>query len=429
IDPVQRQFSFFLQQLPHFAQGISVNAGSCKCISKHLRKALWFNNSYRNGPKVREEFTMRVGCPKEIKNHEYRVGLTPASVREYVSHGHDVLVETGAGAGIGADDNAYRAAGAQIAQTAAEVFARSDMIVKVKEPQPDEWVQLREGQILYTYLHLAPDPDQAKGLLDSGVTAIAYETVTDDRGGLPLLAPMSEVAGRLAIQAGATALQKANGGRGVLLGGVRGVLPGKVAIIGGGVLGLQAAKMAAGLGAEVTIIDHSIPRLRQLDDIFNGRVRTRFSTVEALEEECFVADIVVGAVLIPGAAAPKLVSREMLTGMRKGAVLVDVAIDQGGCFETSRPTTHSEPTYEVDGVIHYCVANMPGAVPVTSAHALNNATLHHGLQLADKGVKALLDDVHLRNGLNVHKGRVTNSAVADSLGYEMAEAKVVLAAA
>lgn len=371
---------------------------------------------------------MRVGCPREIKNHEYRVGLTPGSVREYVAHGHEVLIETGAGAGIGADDNAYRAAGATIAKTAADVFAKSDMIIKVKEPQPDEWVQLRDGQILYTYLHLAPDPEQTKGLLASGVTAIAYETVTDDRGGLPLLAPMSEVAGRLSIQAGATALQKANGGRGVLLGGVPGVLPGKVTVLGGGVVGLHAARMAAGLGADVTIIDRSIPRLRQLDDIFGGRVHTRYSTVEALEEECFSADIVVGAVLIPGAAAPKLVSREMLSGMKKGSVLVDVAIDQGGCFETSHATTHAAPTYEVDGVIHYCVANMPGAVPVTSAHALNNATLHYGLQLADKGLNALIDDHHLRNGLNVHKGKITNRAVAESLGYELVEPKAVLAA-
>ncbi|MGX5828601.1 alanine dehydrogenase [Mesorhizobium sp. 43Arga] len=371
---------------------------------------------------------MRVGCPKEIKNHEYRVGLTPGSVREYVAHGHEVLVEAGAGAGIGADDNAYRAAGATIAKTAADVFTKSDMIVKVKEPQPNEWVQLRDGQILYTYLHLAPDPEQTKGLLASGVTAIAYETVTDDRGGLPLLAPMSEVAGRLSIQAGATALQKANGGRGVLLGGVPGVLPGKVTVLGGGVVGLHAARMAAGLGADVTIIDRSIPRLRQLDDLFAGRVHTRYSTVEALEEECFSADIVVGAVLIPGAAAPKLVTREMLSGMKKGSVLVDVAIDQGGCFETSHATTHAEPTYEVDGVIHYCVANMPGAVPVTSAHALNNATLHYGLQLADKGLKALVDDHHLRNGLNVHKGKITNRAVAEALGYELVEPKAVLAA-
>lgn len=371
---------------------------------------------------------MRVGCPKEIKNHEYRVGLTPASVREYVAHGHEVWVETKAGAGIGADDHAYAAAGAKIAASAKDIFEKCDMIVKVKEPQPSEWAQLREGQLLYTYLHLAPDPEQTKGLLASGVTAIAYETVTDDRGGLPLLAPMSEVAGRLAIQAGATALQKANGGRGVLLGGVPGVLPGKVAVIGGGVVGLHSAKMAVGLGADVTIIDRSIPRLRQLDDLFNGRVHTRYSTVEALEEECFSADIVVGAVLIPGAAAPKLVTREMLSGMKKGAVLVDVAIDQGGCFETSHATTHADPTYEVDGIIHYCVANMPGAVPVTSAHALNNATLHYGLQLADRGLKALVDDAHLRNGLNVHRGTITNRAVAEALGYEMAEPKAVLAA-
>jgi len=369
---------------------------------------------------------MRVGCPKEIKNNEFRVGLTPGAVREYVAHGHTVIVESGAGAGIGADDSAYAAAGAKIVKTAAEVFTQSDMIVKVKEPQPSEWAQLRDGQILYTYLHLAPDPEQTKGLLASGVTAVAYETVTDPRGGLPLLAPMSEVAGRLAIQAGAAALQKPNGGRGVLLGGVPGVLPAKVLVIGGGVVGHNSARMAAGLGAEITILDRSIPRLRELDDIYNGRVRTRYSTVEALEEECFAADLVIGAVLIPGAAAPKLVSREMLSGMKKGAVLVDVAIDQGGCFETSKPTTHSEPTYVVDGIVHYCVANMPGAVPVTSAIALNNATLHHGLQLADKGLKALTDDPHLRNGLNVHRGRVTNRAVAEALGYEMSEPQAVL---
>ena len=369
---------------------------------------------------------MRVGCPTEIKNHEYRVGLTPGSVREYVAHGHDVIMQSGAGAGIGADDGAYKAAGATVVKTAEEVFTRCDMIVKVKEPQPSEWAQLREDQILYTYLHLAPDPEQTKGLVASGVTAVAYETVTDARGGLPLLAPMSEVAGRLAIQAGATALQKANGGRGVLLGGVPGVLPGKVVVIGGGVVGLNSAKMAVGLGADVTIIDRSIPRLRELDDIFNGRVHTRYSTVEAIEEECFSADAVIGAVLIPGAAAPKLVSREMLSGMKPGAALVDVAIDQGGCFETSHATTHSEPTYEVDGIVHYCVANMPGAVPVTSAHALNNATLHYGLMLADKGLKAMVDDSHLRNGLNVHKGRITNRAVAEALGYQMAEPQAAL---
>jgi alanine dehydrogenase len=369
---------------------------------------------------------MRVGCPKEIKNHEYRVGLMPAAVREYVAHGHEVLIETGAGAGIGADDGAYAAAGARIVASAKEIFERSDMVVKVKEPQPGEWAQLREGQILYTYLHLAPDLEQTKGLLASGVTAVAYETVTDERGGLPLLAPMSEVAGRLAIQAGATALQKANGGRGILLGGVPGVLPAKVVVIGGGVVGLHAARMAAGLGADVSILDRSLPRLRQLDDLFNGRVHTRYSTIDALEEEVFAADLVIGAVLIPGAAAPKLVSRDMLSGMKHGAVMVDVAIDQGGCFETSHATTHSEPTYEVDGIIHYCVANMPGAVPVTSAHALNNATLQHGLALADRGLRAIAEDRHLRNGLNVHKGRVTSKPVAEALGYEVSSPESLL---
>jgi alanine dehydrogenase len=369
---------------------------------------------------------MRIGCPKEIKNHEYRVGLTPGAVREYVAHGHEVIVETKAGAGIGADDDAYRGAGAKIVATAKDVFDKSDMIVKVKEPQPSEWAQLRDGQILYTYLHLAPDPEQTKGLIGSGATAIAYETVTDERGGLPLLAPMSEVAGRLAIQAGATALQKANGGRGILLGGVPGVLPAKVTIVGGGVVGLHSARMAVGLGADVTILDRSIPRLRQLDDLFAGRIHTRFSTIDALEEEVFSADLVIGAVLIPGAAAPKLVTREMLSGMKKGAVIVDVAIDQGGCFETSHATTHSDPTYEVDGVVHYCVANMPGAVPVTSAQALNNATLYYGLQLADRGLKAIAEDRHLRAGLNVHRGRVTNRAVADALGYENFAPEAVL---
>lgn len=369
---------------------------------------------------------MRVGCPKEIKNHEYRVGLTPGAVREYVAHGHDVIIETKAGMGIDADDAAYQAAGATIVGSAKEVFERSDMVVKVKEPQPSEWAQLRDGQLLYTYLHLAPDPEQTKGLLASGCTAVAYETVTDDRGGLPLLAPMSEVAGRLAIQAGATSLQKANGGRGILLGGVPGVLPAKITVIGGGVVGLNSAKMAVGLGADVTILDRSLPRLRQLDDIFKGRVHTRYSTIEALEEEVFSADVVVGAVLIPGAAAPKLVTRDMLSGMKKGSVIVDVAIDQGGCFETSHATTHAEPTYEVDGVIHYCVANMPGAVPITSAHALNNATLFYGLMLADKGLKAIAEDRHLRAGLNVHKGRITNRPVAEALGYELADMDQVL---
>ena len=369
---------------------------------------------------------MRVGCPKEIKNHEYRVGLTPDAVRDYVAHGHDVLVETSAGAGIGADDASYSAAGARIVASAQEIFSKCDMIVKVKEPQPEEWEQLREGQILYTYLHLAPDKEQTKGLLSSGVTAIAYETVTDDRGGLPLLAPMSEVAGRLSIQAGATALQKANGGRGILLGGVPGVLPAKTTIIGGGVVGLHAARMAVGLGSDVTILDRSLPRLRQLDDLLAGRVHTRYASLQAIEDEVFAADLVIGAVLIPGAAAPKLVSHDMLSGMKTGAVIVDVAIDQGGCFETSKPTTHSDPTYLVEGILHYCVANMPGAVPVTAAHALNNATLRHGLALADRGLRALAEDRHLRNGLNVHRGRITNGPVAEALGYQAYAAETVL---
>ena len=337
--------------------------------------------------------------------------------------------ETGAGEGIGAGDDAYRAAGAQIAPDGAAVFARADMIVKVKEPQPAEWGQLHEGQLLYTYLHLAPDPEQTRALLASGVTAIAYETVTDEHGGLPLLAPMSEVAGRLSLQAGATALQKTNGGRGVLLGGVPGVPPGKVAIIGGGVVGMHAAFMATGLGAEVVVLDRSLPRLRVLDDLFRGRVKTLFSTTEALETEVFAADLVIGAVLIPGAAAPKLVTRDMLPGMKRGAVMVDVAIDQGGCFQTSHATTHSDPTFLVEGVVHYCVANMPGAVPVTSAVALNNATLHYGLMLADNGLAALSEDRHLRDGLNIHRGRVTNAAVAEALGYEFAAPEMILKAA
>lgn len=370
---------------------------------------------------------MRVGVPKEIKDNEFRVGLTPGSVREYVANGHDVLVEASAGVGIGASDDAYAAAGAKILSTAEEVFAQSDMIVKVKEPQPQEWTRLREDHILYTYLHLAPDPAQTEGLIQSGCTAIAYETVTDDRGGLPLLAPMSEVAGRLSIQAAATALQKPNGGRGILFGGVPGVKPAHVTVIGGGVVGTHAAKMAVGLGAEVVVLDRSLPRLRELDDLFGGRVKTRYSSVEALEEECFAADAVIGAVLIPGAAAPKLVTREMLTGMKKGAVLVDVAIDQGGCFETSKATTHSDPTYVVDDIVHYCVANMPGAVPMTSSHALNNATLPFGIALANKGVKAVLENQHLRNGLNVHKGKITNQPVADALGLEMHQPERLLA--
>jgi alanine dehydrogenase len=371
---------------------------------------------------------MLVGVPSEIKTHEYRVGLTPASVREYVQRGHKVLVQSGAGDGIGAADDVYRQAGADIAQSAAEVFKAADMIVKVKEPQLDECAQLRDGQILFTYLHLAPDPKQTAALVKSGCTAVAYETVTDDRGGLPLLAPMSEVAGRLAIEAAGVALKRPAGGRGLLIGGVPGVPAGRVVVIGGGVVGVHAARMAVGLGAEVTVLDRSLPRLRELDELFAGRVRTLYSTSEALDNEVAAADVVIGAVLVPGASAPKLVSRDKLKTMKKGAVIVDVAIDQGGCFETSHATTHAEPTYVVDGVIHYCVANMPGAVPVTSSHALNNATLPFGLALASSGLKALLANPHLRNGLNVHKGKVTYKAVADSLNLPYVSAESAIAA-
>ncbi|MDQ0314032.1 alanine dehydrogenase [Amorphus orientalis] len=369
---------------------------------------------------------MRVGVPKEIKPQEYRVGLVPAAVREYVAAGHSVMVETGAGAGIHADDEAYRAAGAEIAPDAATVFSDAEMIVKVKEPQPTEWVRLREGQILFTYLHLAPDPEQTKGLLESGVTGVAYETVSDNQGGRPLLAPMSEVAGRLSIEAACSTLRRNLGGRGLLLGGVPGVAPARVAVIGGGVVGTHAARMAAGLGADVSILDKSLARLRYLDDLFEGRARTLFATTEALESEVVAADVVIGAVLVPGAAAPKLVRRDMLKAMKPGAVLVDVAIDQGGCFETSHPTTHEDPIFEVDGILHYCVANMPGAVPMTSAAALNNATLPFGLALANKGLKALTEDPHLCDGLNVHRGHVTNKAVAESLGLDYMAPKIAL---
>ncbi|KWV52255.1 alanine dehydrogenase [Bradyrhizobium macuxiense] len=357
---------------------------------------------------------MRVGVPKEIKVEEYRVGLTPASVREYVAHGHEVVVQRGAGEGIGSGDDVYRQAGARIADTAEEVFSVADMIVKVKEPQPSEWTRLREGQIIFTYLHLAPDVPQTKGLLASGCTAVAYETVTDAHGGLPLLAPMSEVAGRLAIEAAGAALRKSADGMGKLLGGVPGVPPARVAVIGGGVVGTHAARMAAGLGSDVTVLDRSLPRLRVLDDLFAGRVRTRYATLEAIEQEIIAADVVIGAVLVPGASAPKLVSRAQLASMKRRAVLVDVAIDQGGCFETSKPTTHQAPTYLVDDIVHYCVANMPGAVPVTSSHALNHATLPFGLALASKELRALVEDPHLRAGLNIHRGRITNRAVAES---------------
>jgi alanine dehydrogenase len=375
-----------------------------------------------------EASPMLVGVPKEIKSSEYRVGLTPSAVGEYVAHGHRVLIETGAGDGIGATDAVYRAAGAGIADNAVEVFAKADMIVKVKEPQPVEWKQLRASQILFTYLHLAADAPQARGLMASGVTAVAYETVTDARGHLPLLAPMSEVAGRLSVQAAATALQKATGGRGILLGGVPGVPPGKVVIIGGGVVGTHAASVAAGIGAAVTILDKSLPRLRELDDMFAGRVVTRYSTRDALAEEAAGADAIIGAVLVPGATAPKLVTRAMLATMKPGAVLVDVAIDQGGCFETSRPTTHLDPTFVVDGIVHYCVANMPGAVPLTSSAALNHATLPLGLALADRGIAAIAADAHLRNGLNVHAGRITHKAVADSLHLDFSDPGQLMAA-
>ena len=371
---------------------------------------------------------MLIGVPKEIKNHEYRVGLTPASVRELISNGHTALVETNAGAAIGFEDESYIAAGATIAASAAQVFEKADMIVKVKEPQPVECAMLREGQLLYTYLHLAPDPVQTEGLIKSGCVAIAYETVTDGHGGLPLLAPMSEVAGRLSIQAGAHCLQMAQGGRGMLLGGVPGVAPARVTIIGGGVVGTNAARMAAGMGATVTILDRSIRRMQQLDDVFQGRVRTIYSTVDAVEEYCLNADLVVGAVLIPGAAAPKLVTRQMVADMARGSVLVDVAIDQGGCFETSKATTHQDPTYIVDDVVHYCVANMPGAVARTSTLALNNATLPYAIALANKGWKqALQDDTHLAEGLNIAHGKVTYEAVAEDQGLSYTPTSVVLA--
>jgi alanine dehydrogenase len=370
---------------------------------------------------------MRIGVPKEIKVHEYRVGLTPLAVREYVAAGHSVLIETGAGAGIGADDEVYRRAGGNIADSADQIFATAELIVKVKEPQPSEWIKLREGQILFTYLHLAADPEQAAGLMHSGCTAIAYETVTDGKGALPLLAPMSEVAGRLSIEAAGAALNKSAGGRGLLLGGVPGVPASRVVVIGGGVVGTHAARMAAGLGAEVTVIDRALSRLREIDELFEGRVRTRFSTLGAIEEEVFQADVVIGAVLIPGAAAPKLLTRAMLSQMKRGSVIVDVAIDQGGCFETSHPTTHADPTFVVDGVVHYCVANMPGAVPLTSSHALNNATLPYGLAIAGKGLAALAGDPGLRAGLNVHRGKITHAAVAEAIGLHSQTAEQALA--
>ncbi|MCL3882147.1 alanine dehydrogenase [Marivita sp. GX14005] len=370
---------------------------------------------------------MKIGCPTEIKAQEFRVGLTPAAAQEAVARGHEVVIETGAGRGAGFEDEAYRNAGASILGSAEEVFESAEMIVKVKEPQASERKMLRKGQILFAYLHLAPDPDQTHDLIASGATCIAYETVTDDSGGLPLLAPMSEVAGRLAPQSGSWALQKANGGSGVLMGGVPGVRPANVAIIGGGVVGAAAARIAVGMGANVTVLDRSVPRLSYLDDVFMGQLTTQHSDQAAIEELLPRMDLVIGAVLIPGAAAPKLVSRDQLSLMKPGSVLVDVAIDQGGCFETSKPTTHQDPIYEVDGIVHYCVANMPGAVARTSTLALGNATLPHMLAIAGKGWKqACADDPNLLNGLNVHDGALTYAAVGNALGIDVTDPEAVV---
>lgn len=362
---------------------------------------------------------MLIGVPKEIKNHEYRIGMTPSGVRELVVNGHQVMVQKNGGTAIGLTDEMYIKAGAEIVETPEEIFQRADMIVKVKEPQPNECEMLREGQVLFTYLHLAPDPKQTELLVQSKSIAIAYETVTDRNGGLPLLAPMSEVAGRMSIQAGAAALEKSKGGLGVLMGGVPGVEPANVVVIGGGVVGLNAARMAAGMGADVTVLDRSLTRLNDIDTWFGDKMKTIFSTQDAIERYVSEADLVIGGVLIPGAAAPKLVTREMLKNMKNGSVVVDVAIDQGGCFETSKPTTHQDPTYEVEGVIHYCVANMPGGVARTSTFALTNATLPYVIALANKGYqRALLEDQHLMDGLNVFNGHITYEAVARDLGYE-----------
>ena len=372
---------------------------------------------------------MKIGVPKEVKTHEYRVGLTPAGVRELTLHGHSVIVEHNAAAGIGIADDAYRLAGATVMESAAEVFATAELIVKVKEPQPAEIAMLRQGQVLFTYLHLAADRAQTVGLMHTGATCIAYETVTDRTGALPLLAPMSEVAGRMAVQVGAHCLEKEQGGAGVLLGGVPGVAPAKVVVLGGGVSGTNAARMAVGLEASVTIIDKSLPRLKELDLQFGPRAATLFATAETIEHQVLAADLVIGAVLVPGAAAPKLVSREMVRQMRPGSVLVDIAIDQGGCFATSRPTTHSAPTYLAEGAVHYCVTNMPGAVARTSTFALTNATLPFVIALAEKGWRsALADDPHLRHGLNVHAGKVTYEAVARDLNLPYEPAASVIAA-
>jgi alanine dehydrogenase len=370
---------------------------------------------------------MLIGVPKEIKNHEYRVGMAPGSVREAVKHGHSVIVQANAGEGIGCTDDEYRNAGARILDDAAEIFARADMIVKVKEPQAVERALLREGQVLFTYLHLAPDPAQTRDLVDSGAVCIAYETVTSPYGGLPLLAPMSKVAGRMAIQAGAYCLEHPHGGLGMLLGGVPGVDPAKVVILGAGVVGTHATHIAVGMGADVWVIDRNPEVLEGHWRQFGRSTNTVFSTEEAVEKHVLDADLVIGGVLIPGAEAPKLVTARMVSNMKAGSVIVDVAIDQGGCCETSRPTTHAEPTYVVDGVVHYCVANMPGGVPRTSTYALNNVTLPHILTLADKGyAQALLDDPHLRNGLNVHRGKITQREVARDLGYDFHEPEKML---
>ncbi|MCO4758940.1 MAG: alanine dehydrogenase [Oceanospirillaceae bacterium] len=370
---------------------------------------------------------MLIGIPKEIKVHEYRVGLTPAGVHELINQGHQVLVERFAGMGVGYVDDDYAKVGASVVGTAEEVYLNSEMIIKVKEPQPRECNMLSEGQLLFAYLHLAADQQQTEALMRSGCTALAFETVTSPSGGLPLLAPMSEVAGRMSIQAGAHCLEKAQGGRGILLGGVPGVLPAKVVVLGGGVVGENAARMALGLGAQVTIIDRSIPRLKQLDAQFGGCLQTLYSTQDNIENAVLAADLIVGAVLIPGAAAPKLVTRDMVSAMKPGTVMVDVAIDQGGCFETSRPTTHQEPIYEVDHVVHYCVANMPGAVARTSALALENATLPYVLALATKGWRqALWDDPYLANGLNIHNGQITCPGVADAFNLSLIPMEQVL---
>ncbi len=370
---------------------------------------------------------MRIGVPKEVKDQEFRVGLTPASVREIAAHGHEVMVESGAGVGIGATDALYVEAGARIVPAADEVFARADMIVKVKEPQKAERQRLRPGQVLFTYLHLAPDPEQTRELLASGAVCIAYETITAPGGGLPLLAPMSEVAGRMAVQAGAHCLEKAQGGMGILPGGVAGVPPAKIVVLGAGVVGTNATQIAVGSGAHVVVMDRNIDKLRRVEDLFGARAVTVFSHRESLEKHVLSADLVIGAVLVPGAAAPKLVTRAMVARMKPGSVLVDVAIDQGGCFETSRPTTHTHPTFVVDGVVHYCVANMPGGVPRTSTYALNNATLPYVLALAEHGYRAAMRrDPHLRAGLNVHGGKVTCREVADALGLAYEDASAAL---